>query len=118
MKSRIAKFVCSAIAAFGFALPAIASTSGENAGTIAGNGSIFTYTLNGQQVFEFQINGSDGRVLNTLCPGHNFVYLNWNDNNANTIYNTLVIADKHHSNVYVFWTTDATGNCHITRLYY
>jgi hypothetical protein len=116
MKSLIANWIFSIIAVLGIAVPAFA-TSGENAGTIAGK-IITTNTLNGQQVYEFRINGSDGRVLNTLCPGHNFVYIGTNDNNATVIHNDLIIAAKHNSNVYVFWTTDATGNCHITRFYF
>lgn len=119
MKSLIANWIFSIIAVLGFAVPAFA-TSGENAGTVAGGLAGISYVmLNGQYVYELGINGSDGRKLGTLCPGHNFVYINQTDNNANVIYQAILQpAAQFNSNLYVFWTTDATGNCHITRAYF
>ena len=118
MKSLVANWIFSIIAVLGFAVPAFA-TSGENAGTVAGGfGGISYTTLNGQQVYELGLNGSDGRRLGTLCPGHNFVYIATTDNNESVVVQAMQLAAQFGSNLYVFWTTDATGNCHITRIYY
>jgi hypothetical protein len=118
MKSLIANWIFSIIAVLGFAVPAFA-LSGENAGHVVRNPPLGAlYTLNGQQVYEVQLNGSDGRLLGTLCPGHNFAYIATTDNNVNVVLQAMQLADQHSSNLYVFWTTDATGNCHITRVYW
>jgi hypothetical protein len=115
MKSLIANWIFSIIAVLGFAVPAFA-LDGENAGAVTNH--IHLLTLNGQQVYELGLNGNDGVPLNTLCPGHNFVYLNVSDNNASIMYTSMQHADQFRSTLYVFWTTDAAGNCHITRVYW
>jgi hypothetical protein len=109
MKSLIASFILSTIAVLGFAAPALA-TSGENAGHVA---SITGVNVSGAIWWEITISG-----LGTLCPGRNWAYISDTDNNENAEYNAIVNAKNWGSNLYIYWTTDASSNCHITRLYY
>ena len=109
MKSRIARCILSTISILGFAIPAFAS-SGENAGHVA---SITGVNVDGAIWWEITISG-----LGTLCPGRNFAYISDADNNENAEYNAIVNAKNWGSNLYIYWTTDANSNCHITRLYY
>ncbi len=109
MKSLVATWLLSAMAVVGFAVPAFAS-SGENAGTI---NNIFSYGTSGSMDFQVTING-----LGTLCPNHNFAYINTTDNNYATVTANILQAKTYGSNLYIYWTTDASGYCHITRVYY
>ena len=109
MKSFVASCALSTIAVLGFNVTAFAG-SGENAGTIA---SLNTVGTPYGQWYEVTING-----LGTLCPGHNFAYVGTADNNGTTEFNAMSYARQYGSNLYIFWTTDANGYCHITRLYY
>jgi hypothetical protein len=105
MKSLIAKRILWAMAIVGFAVPAFA-TSGENAGKVASFGAV-------SGVWEVAISG-----LGTLCPGRNWAYISGSDNNFLAEQNAITQAQHLSSNLYIYWTTDANGNCHITRLYY
>jgi hypothetical protein len=111
MKSLIARWILSTTAVLGFAVPAFA-TSGENAGTVA----TFNLVIHGPPgvLYEVTLNG-----LSTLCPGRNWAYLGTADANNQFQEITAIQQAKYlGSNLYIYWTTDANGNCYITRLYY
>lgn len=107
--SRLGKYLLPLVAAAGFAVPAFA-TSGENAASIQN-----TYIKGTSGAMDFQITLTG---LGTLCPGHNFAYINQTDPNYATIVSNITSARGFGSNVYVYWTTDASGYCHITEVYY
>ncbi len=107
--SCLSKYLLPIVAAVGFTVPAFA-TSGENAASVRN-----TYVLGTTGAMDFQITLTG---LNTLCPGHNFVYINQNDPNYATIVANITAARGFGSTVYVYWTTDAGGYCHITEIYY
>ena len=107
--SRICKYLLALALTYGFAAPAFALT-GLNAASIRN-----TYVLGTTGAMDFQITLSG---LNTLCPGHNFAYINQTDPNYATIVANITAARGFGSGVYVYWATDAAGYCHITEIYY
>jgi hypothetical protein len=112
MKSLIAGWILSTIAVLGFAIPAFA-TSGENSGTVATFGLVGSGGPPGV-LYEVTING-----LGTLCPGRNWAYIGTPDEfNSSQLIEAVSQAKYLGSNLYIFWTTDANGNCYITRAYY
>ena len=111
MKSIIAGWIVSAIAVLGFAVPAFAS-SGENSG-VPSKATIVPQS-NGADWYEFTLGG-----LGTLCPGRNWAYISSTDFNFGPgMIGAFGGAVQDGSNLYIYWTTDASGNCHVTRLYY
>lgn len=106
MKSLIATWVLSTMIIVGFTVPAFA-TSNENSGTVA------SFQLIPNKYYAVTLNG-----LNTLCPDRDFAYLGFSDNNLTAEVTAIQNAEAWGSTLYIYWTTDAQGNCHITRLYY
>jgi hypothetical protein len=107
MKSLIAKFLLPVVAAVGLAVPAFA---GENSGSIQ---NTYLFATSGSRDFQITLTG-----LSTLCPGHNFAYINQTDPNYTAITKNITDARGFGSTVYVFWVVDGSGYCHITEVYY
>ncbi len=115
MQSLISKYLLPivAVAAAGWTVPAFA-TSGENSGgvenTFISSTSSFT-----QSPGDFLITLAG---LNNLCAKSGFAYVNQTDANYNTIVNTIMEARTLRRTLFVYWTTDANGYCHITHVYF
>jgi hypothetical protein len=111
MKSLISKCLrpIVAVAAVGCALPVFAG-SGMNSGGIE-NTFVASTTFFTQSPGDYLITIAG---LDTLCPGHGFAYLLTTDSNYTTLTNFLSVARQNGEHIYVYWTTDAKGYCHIT----
>ncbi len=113
MKSLVTTWLLTAMAVVGFAIPASAS-SGENSGQI---NSIFAYATSGSMDFQVTIVG-----LGTLCPSHNIAYVNTTDANYKEIVAEILkvrsLEPTYGYPLYIYWTTDASGYCHITHVYF
>jgi hypothetical protein len=113
MKSLISKCLLPivAVAAVGWTLPVFAG-SGVNSGGIE-NTFVTSTTYFPQSPGDYLITIAG---LDTLCPGHGFAYLLQTDSNYSNLTNTLTGARQNGQHVYVYWTTDASGYCHITNV--
>jgi hypothetical protein len=113
MKLLISKYLLPivAVAAIGWAAPVFAS-SGVNSGGIE-NTFVASSTDFTQSPGNFLVTLGG---LSTLCPGHGFAYLLETDSNYETLWSTLENARYSMEHVYVYWTTDASGYCHITNV--
>ena len=107
--SHLAIWLLPIIGAIGLAAPAIA-TSGVTSGYI--KNTYLPSTYNGMD-YRITVADASGNA-STICPGQTFAYANQSDLNYVYIAKTITMMRGLQISESFYWTTDASGYCHIT----